>query len=476
MAFFRNSMQRNPVLDEETLRALGVNRGQPLDNPNPQVLTPANQQAITRPRIATPAATSMRDMIAQQSQQPVAQPSDVSQNPVPPRQMQSEMNPLPTKPFSIGGQNVAGEASPFGSNEEPFAADRPRRTQMRDFISDDSAYLRDLENQPRNWKDKTVDAIRALGTNFNGQSASPPTKRERAIAQAQGTLGRDLTVDKAQTAAELGSLVPVQLEDGRIVMTPARSAGSLASQQQAVKTRNDSAAAHVARWKQMGRHEAVGDALRVYNSGGANDPETLKAISETLDLPSTLKPKFLAGEIMPQVDENFNVQLINKRDGSVVDTGVTSSQSALEQGRNTRRDKNAVDAMERTKVIAQTGAAKMGDIPELEKTRGMLETYADEKEQEAKDLADSQMKSDKEKAAKLQGEATQYRLHAAGLGEAIAKARGAQGAVGNTTANSGSQYAGRRISRAKIPEFARRHNMTPEAASKFLTDSKAIVY
>lgn len=452
-------------LDPDQLRALGQNRGVAMDNPNPQVLTPTNREAITRPRTVTQpvdqippkAVASIRDMMARQSQQPIQQSTTaINDTPPPMRQMQPEMNPLPTRPFSMGGQNVAGEEATFGSGE-PFAADgRPRRTQMRDFIADDSQYLRDLENKPRNWKDKVVDTIRALDTNLNGRSASPPTRRERDITQAQGALGRDVAVNKAQTAAELSSLVPVELEDGSTVMVPRRGAGALQSQQQGIGTARARVSGYLDHLKTLKGDSQKKLTAQLFKTGALNTPEGMKYAAEVFGIPEGLQEAFIRGEHRDAVDDNGNFVDINRRTGASTDTGVTSYDKIKEDKRNERRDKNAVDAMERTRVIAASGAAKMGDVPELEKTQGMLNTYADEKEQEAADLADSNLRSDKDMAAKLKSEATQYRLHAASLGETIAKARGAQ--AGSTPAPA----SGRTIEGA-VKAFTKKTRRAPTA-------------
>lgn len=175
MASLRDLLRRTPGF-------AGGNLGDQLmrDNPNPQVLTPQNQQVITRPRTVMPqGVSSLRDMMAQQ---PVQQPDvNPEQNPLPMRQMQPDTGIQLT-------------------NQEET---RPKRTQMRDFVSDDQSYLRELEQKPRNWKDKTVDAVRALNTNFNGPGqVSPPTKREREIARAQGILGRDVGVAREKSTAD----------------------------------------------------------------------------------------------------------------------------------------------------------------------------------------------------------------------------------------------------------------------------------
>jgi hypothetical protein len=401
-----------------------------LDNPNPQVLTPQNQQAITRPRTVTsPAAASMRDMITRQSESPVQRPDmNPEANPLPMRQMQPEMNPLPMRPFSMNGQNVAGEDAPFGSSGEPFSPDRPRRTQMRDFIADDEAFLRDVEQQPRNWRDKTVDAIRALNTNFNGAGqVSPPTKRERELARAQSTLGRDVTLRDKSTAAA------------------AREANILAAEERLkqgdrrLDLSADTLKARTERWKTMGRNERRKDALAIYNSGGANDPETLSAISDALDLPADLKPKFVAGEIVAQPDATGEVQLINKRDGSKVSTGVKTYETTKEAGRDARQERSAVAAMARTKALIGAGMAKLGDPSVIESTVQDLEDQAQEADESAADLTEKGFPSQGAKAA---DRAVKLRQSIADLKVEAGKVRSGQAAAGTGAPKSGRTIEG----------------------------------
>jgi hypothetical protein len=367
-------------------------------------------------------------------QQPQERPRMV--NPPPPEEVvqQSNLSQTGAPPaMNTFKQRLLQAQAPtsFGSSGEPFMAARDRRTQPRDYVSDDSQFLRDVQSKPLSLKDKLGMASQSVALSLGGKPLQ--TGRQREEAGAMGQLGQDLAIQKEQSQRDLSEMVPIQLPDGTWTKTPAKNVATIASRNQEQgfnrEQRMAAAQAHKDRWAQMGKHERVQDALRVYNSGGANDPETLAAISSALDLPKDLQPKFVSGEVALQADDAGQIQAYNKRTGQKTDTGITSWNVTAETGRNTRRDKNAADAMERTRLIAQSGAAKLGDVPELDKTRGMLETYAAEKDQEAQELADDKTPGGKQRMAKLQGEATQYRLHAAGLSEAIAKAKGAQSNV-----------------------------------------------
>ncbi len=157
------------------------------------VLTPQNREAITRPRTVMqqpdtqlPAPRGMRDLFAQQSQAPP--PTMIEDIGEPPVRQPMDVSRMPLKLADT-------------LNGEPFGV-RARRAKpgMRDFVADDAQALRDLENQPRNWKDNTIDAIRAVNESVNGPSKFQiPTKRERNIEQAQSRLGRSIAVDNQQS-------------------------------------------------------------------------------------------------------------------------------------------------------------------------------------------------------------------------------------------------------------------------------------
>lgn len=423
-----------------------------------QMSTPAN--IATRPRTVTPndaqiaaATPRMRDMIARQQTAPVANDTPINAT-VPMREQQ------PLGPELIEGVGASGE--PFGS--------RPRRTQMRDFVADDSQYLRDLEAQPRNWKDKTVDVIRGLNRNFNGIEGGMPTKRERNIETARGTVARDLAVEKSQQQAALGQLVPVQLSDGTTVMAPARGAGSLASQQQRIGQAGEALNVRREGLKSQDRRRRAQTAIQIYSSGGANDPRTLAQLSKALELPADLEAKFNAGEVALQADDKGEMQLISKRDGSVINTGVKSYETTKESGRNTRQERSANAAMERTKALIAAGIGKLGDPAVTETTAKELEDQAQDAEELAKELTDQGFPSQGAKAA---DRAVKLRDTITNLKEAANRARTAQGVAG---ASPTGNYAGKRISKAKIPEFAKRHGISEAEALKLLTDGKAIIY
>lgn len=154
-----------------------------LQSQEPQVLTPQNQQAITRQRRVTP--------------------------------VPEEVIAPPTSAPSFKARFTQPRPEPFGSSGEPFGSVRQRRTQPRDTISDDSQYLRDLEREPRNWKDKTVDVMDAISAGFGNKPRTTLTKRERQLKQAEDSLGRELVVGQKQ-AQIAGAQIRPQIQQASL--------------------------------------------------------------------------------------------------------------------------------------------------------------------------------------------------------------------------------------------------------------------
>lgn len=335
--------------------------------------------------------------------------------------------------------------NPVGRDGQPLSPMRDRRTKMRDYVADDAQYLRDREAQPMGKLDKVLGIIGGLNANMRGERGEL-TGRDRELGRANRALVRDMAVQKQQTATEareaaiLAGQERIRQGDERIAQGDKR----LVNQGETLTARKE-------RWKQMGQHERVQDALRVYNSGGANDPETLAAISDTLGLPADLKPKFNAGEIVPKVDDNGKIQLINKRDGSVVDTGVKDYETIKEAGRNTRQERAANASMERTKALIAAGIGKLGDPAVTESTAADLEDQAQDAEELAAELTEKGFPS---QGAKALDRAVKLRDSITSLKEAANKARTA-GAVG-------APKVGRTIEGA-VKAFTKKNNRAPTA-------------
>lgn len=95
------------------------------------------------------------------------------------------------------------QGEPFGESGEAFGSTRPRRTQPRDYIADDEAYLRDVENQPRSKKEKLIQVLDIISEQgFGNKARTTQTPRERNIARTQGRLGRELSSGRIKSQIE----------------------------------------------------------------------------------------------------------------------------------------------------------------------------------------------------------------------------------------------------------------------------------
>lgn len=83
-----------------------------------------------------------------------------------------------------------------GEELPPVSMSRDRRAEPRDYVGDSAQYLRDLEDKPRNWKDKAVDVLRVVNQAFGSNpNVFMPTKKEREILKARGMLGQDIALE-----------------------------------------------------------------------------------------------------------------------------------------------------------------------------------------------------------------------------------------------------------------------------------------
>lgn len=413
-----DQLPQRALMDDDTRRALGQNRGRALGGGYD---APLVAPTATRERMVnTPPPASIRALMDARAGAPIATSETPESTPT--------MRAMQDTPYL----NVDAAPVPFGSSGEPFQATRQRRVGMRDYVADDAQYLRDKEAQPLGILDKVLGIAGGLNANQRGEKGEL-TGRDRDIGRANRALGRDMAVQKQQTDAALKDLVPVQLDDGSTVMAPARSAGTLASQQQRVgqgadrlKQQASALESLKTRRKDMSTEQRGKLAMQVYNSGGANDPKILAQLSETLDLPADLKAKFNAGEVIPRVGDNGEIKLINKRDGSVVNTGVKDYETIKEAGRNTRQERAATAAMSRTQALIAAGIGKLGDPAVTESTAADLEDQAKDAEELAAELTEKGFPS---QGAKALDRAVKLRDSITSLKEAANKARTA-GAAG----------------------------------------------
>lgn len=238
----------------------------PVAQPSDQTLTPTNQAAITRQRSVFAPPQQSQSSLAAEPPQPSGRnifspPANVDSSQAPP---------------AINGESILAPQV----NGEPFGA-RPRRVEPRDYVADDSAYLRDLERVPRNKKDIFIDGLRALNQGFgSNKNVFTPTAREREIAETRQRLGTGLEAAKTQAQIANAGMVPVQTTDGRTIMIPRAKVGDWEIRQRTADQNQQkiNAAANKAVYKM----DAQGRIIKIIpQAGGPDKVETVSKAVKT---------------------------------------------------------------------------------------------------------------------------------------------------------------------------------------------------
>jgi hypothetical protein len=230
-------------------------------------------------------------------------------------------------------------------------ATRDRRTQPRDYIADDEAALRQLQNQKDPfWKRAVIAGINAGQAGFGYQPTPIQTGRMRDMAKLQGQLGSEIKTSEARQKIEQGDLVPFQLPDGTWSVAPRKNIGGLQSRQQIAtqgqSIRKQQLEEYKGRHAQMAKHEAMQDAQRKYNSGIADGNDDLKEeMARELGLPEgTRLPDHDKGQIVTDANGNYGVA-----------SARTKTFSPLTQPSDTGRPRT-VGSFQKTKADADAAA------------------------------------------------------------------------------------------------------------------------
>jgi hypothetical protein len=359
------------------------------------------------------------------------------------------------------------------------AMTRPRRAEPRDYVADDTAYLRGVTNQPRTWRDKLVDLADVVNTVAGGKPRVLPSKRERAIQQAEGQLARDFEVQKQS----LSQMVPVELDNGQTVMVPARQAGTLSSQQQKIKAQNDTLAerrtmneSRKHHWDAMDARDRKRMIVSLYNSGGLNDPEMLEYAADQLGLPGNLREKFVAGQMRDALDEEGNIIQVNRQTGEVSKAGSKSYEVTKEAGRERRAVASQQGANYRA-GLRGTGRTAAPDRATARRAATLVGQI--ERARREMDAANASGNKERSEQARLMGEQAAAELNSlnagyeAGPGE---KGYPYYKKLEQQQSQSSGQYSGRRISKTNVAEYGRRHGMSPEQAADYLSKEGAVIY
>lgn len=307
-----------------------------LVNRQAQVLTPQNQQTITRPR--TTGATPTLNVPESESTRPRA----VSFDPTTGR---------PNEDYYRNQGDTAGLYNAY-QNWQPHGGKRGFKNSLK------GALMMAGQSVQANPDDPVTAAIAGFGAGLGGATASPNftnrLRRQQRLGQYGAELKNQLGLQKEQAQIDSATMVPVILDNGQQVLVPAKQAATLASHQQEIGMRGDTLEARRKRWDALGEHEGARDAQALYNSGAADDSAELRAeIAKRLRLPAgtALPPRGLGNQI--KLDENGNYTVISPR--KVGSTGVGSYETTREVGRDRRATAAQNAAMSRVQA-QQAGA------------------------------------------------------------------------------------------------------------------------
>lgn len=318
-----------------------------------------------------------------QSQQPVPVDRDAPP-PVPasPNARSSDEVNYPTQrsvfapPRDAGMIDSRNPADYPNKTPPPVSMSRDRRTQPRDYVADDAQYLRDLEDKPRTWKDKGVDALRAvnqsLGSNPN---IFTPTNKEREVLKAQGMLGRDIAIQKEQTAQQMAQMVPIYDAAGNVIsMAPRKTAAGTqiratdtSTRAGETKRRND---AYIADIERRPKKEQAEAARKIYQSGVADGDDEFKAtLAQRMGLQEKL-PDSDKGTVQTDANGNFTIvhprtataeTVTDKTTGNPAGSWSAAQFRQAEEGRNKRAEERRKQSERNATIMAGGQVARMGD-------------------------------------------------------------------------------------------------------------------
>jgi antitoxin component of MazEF toxin-antitoxin module len=473
-----------------------------LINRQAQVLTPQNQQAITRPRTVTDAPTyNVPESEATRQRAVSFDPS----------------TGRPNEDFYRERGDTAGLYNAY-SNWNPHGGKRGFKNSLK------GALMMAGQAVQSNPDDPVTAAIAGFATGLGGATAVPNftnrLRRQQKLGQYGGELHNQLELQKQQAAIDQSQMVEVELDNGQKVLVPKKSAATLASRQQEIGLRGDTLEARKKRWDALGEHEGARDAQALYNSGAADDSAELRAeIARRLQLPAgtVLPPRGLGNQI--KLDDAGNYVIISPRSGAVTATGQQSYEPTRQRYTDERQQRALNAAMERAKYnqeqtnkragMNKTGPVKLGEgiKRDIAKGYGEYDEFhtrlgaLDDQIKQANALPANWTSDDgKDTKNALLTRLGRRRAEAvAGIRKRMAELNqldpenewGAgeggypyrkprQQAASDLDhpiyPNKTGKYAGKRISQANVAEYGRRHGMAAEQARDYLAKEGAIIY
>lgn len=316
----------------------------------------------------------------------------------------------------------------------------------------------------------------ALGGGGVGAATRNPDLYGKEIEERKtlGDLSTALGVEKERAQVSNMGLVPVTLNDGRMVMVPRAKAADLQDKQQTQSLNRDKATeqanqnqAHRARWAAMGRKERKAQITAEYKAGMLTTPQQLQDAADELEIKGDLKPAFIRGEMRDALDTEGNIIEASRRTGNVTtatqDGKPVQSFAVTQEGNRNQRAKdflNASLARQQTQIAAT--ASTYGNAGEMESDIADWKQQAKDKRAEASRI-EIKTQADLDRQRQLTKDASDLEKAGRDLKIHANKARNVQ----NASPQTAPSLKGRTISQSNFDKYKQDHG---DAAAQKLLD------
>lgn len=202
-------------------------------------------------------------------------------------------------------------------------------------------------------------------------------EQRKALGDLSGALG----VEKERAQVANMGMIPVTLNDGRVVMVPRAKAADLEDKQQTHALNQSKAAdtakqnkAHRDRWAAMGRKERKAQITNEYKAGMLTTPEQLADAADELEIPGELKPAFIRGQMRDAIDKDGNIIEVNRqtKTSSVVTDSTGKPVQSYEVTKQVKQDQRQA-----AREAAATTRTQMNIDGRLQAAREGIKAQAD---------------------------------------------------------------------------------------------------
>lgn len=429
------------------------------DSGQDQMLTQRNQEAVTRPRTVNP------QLPTEMTAPPTTRERTVTYN---------QQTGRPNEDFYRDRGDTEGLYNAL-QEWEPRGGKRGFKNSLK------SGLMYAAQAIQQNPDDPITAGIAGFGVGAGGATASPNftnrLRRQWKLQQTGGELKNKLALDKEQ--AQIAGI------------------GSQADAREAAIRQGDE---RLRQGETRLGHQSAQMLARILNAReefDPDDPENQELVNALRAAKVPVVPK-KRGQQLKWVQNaatgQWEIMAGDKSTGLSTSSTVTTpsgtplvTTSESELNRRTRRvegEKNRQAAETRARIRREGTGAKPDRVSQRRAAKLVSDIEYNRKAMAAADAnlaADPNSAKFKEQRATAQADGERAATELNALNAGYEAGKGEKGYPyykqrGEAQSQQGGQYAGKRISKSKVPEFARRHGMSIEEAQQYLIDQKAIVY